>query len=343
MKVFNINKGLVGSITTYNRVFKEKQFTEKQLEDMKWKLKVIEHSKEFGVKSAVNAFEVSKRSVIVWRNILKESNGDIYQLIGKSKRPKKFRQSEVPYKIVDFIKVTKQNYPKLGKDKIKYLIQEKFEYEIGATKVQDIVNELKLKGILKNRLRMTLNGKTGKVYIHKYKTRREKIRSNGFRPEKKGELVQTDTIVISYFSKRFYLLTAIDVWNRMAFAQVFKSHSSKTASEFLKQLFVEFNYPIERVQTDNGSEFNLHFDSACKELNIQHFYNYPRSPKQNAFIERFNRSIQEEFLNDAKHLFHQDSLEGIQIHLKDYLFWYNNTRPHWGLNLDNPVRYTERH
>jgi hypothetical protein len=33
-----------------------------------------------------------------------------------------------------------------------------------------------------------------------------------------------------------------------------------------------------------------------KENNLTHFWNYPRSPKSNAYIERFNRTIKEQFV-----------------------------------------------
>ncbi|MBI5153430.1 MAG: DDE-type integrase/transposase/recombinase [Parcubacteria group bacterium] len=56
-----------------------------------------------------------------------------------------------------------------------------------------------------------------------------------------------------------------------------------------------FPFPITFVLTDNGSEFKKHFDIALRELHLTHYHTYPRTPKMNAHIERFNRTIQEEF------------------------------------------------
>ena len=50
-------------------------------------------------------------------------------------------------------------------------------------------------------------------------------------------------------------------------------------------------------QTDNGSEFEAVFDHYCQHNNILHKWTYPRCPKINGVIERFNRSIQEEWLD----------------------------------------------
>ena len=54
---------------------------------------------------------------------------------------------------------------------------------------------------------------------------------------------------------------------------------------------------IHTVQTDNGSEFEGVFDSFCLTNNIHHVWTYPKHPKVNGVIERFNRSLQEGWLN----------------------------------------------
>jgi len=58
----------------------------------------------------------------------------------------------------------------------------------------------------------------------------------------------------------------------------------------------------------------------------------------NACIERFNRTLQEEFLNYNKETLAYD-LNGFNGKLIDYLFWYNTKRPHWSLGLISPLRY----
>ena len=44
---------------------------------------------------------------------------------------------------------------------------------------------------------------------------------------------------------------------------------------------------MQRVQTDNGKEF----DRFLKKNGIIHFYNYPKSPRCNAYVERLNRTF----------------------------------------------------
>ncbi len=341
MRIFNINKGVKGSKTMYERSLRERQFTDSEIKEMEFRVKIVQHSKDFGIESAMSAFETSRRSICRWRARLEKEN-NIYDLIPESTKPKHFRESKISVNIVEFIKDVKTIHPKLGKDKVSKLILDTFEYVISPTKVQDIVNDLKTRNILRKKVKLSLNGKTGKLHILRKQKRKFKLRRDGFQPTSFGQLVQVDTIVISCFGKRYYLITGIDIWNRLAFAKLYISHSSKTASIFLKEMIEYFKYLIERVQTDNGSEFNLHFEEACKELGITHFYNYPRSPKMNAFIERFNRTIQDEFLFKVQRLLiDTNNIPDFNSHLENYLMFYNHTRPHWGLGLNTPINYTK--
>ncbi|MBI3335343.1 MAG: transposase [Candidatus Portnoybacteria bacterium] len=100
-----------------------------------------------------------------------------------------------------------------------------------------------------------------------------------------------------------------------------------------------FPYPFGfmYVLTDNGSEFKKHFSSALKQLHLIHYHTYPKTPKMNAHCERFNRTIQEEFINYHE----QELLEPASFNqmLINWLIWYNTKRPHWALNLLSPLQF----
>ena len=57
---------------------------------------------------------------------------------------------------------------------------------------------------------------------------------------------------------------------------------------------VPFN--IKAIQIDNGLESKKYFDKYTQDKKIIHYFNYPQNPKSN-YIERFNRTIQEQFFN----------------------------------------------
>ena len=74
---------------------------------------------------------------------------------------------------------------------------------------------------------------------------------------------------------------------------------------------------------------------------LTHEFIYPRSPKINAVVERFNRTIKEEFINRCDSLYY-DMVRFNQKLLK-YLNWYNQKRPHYSLGYQSPVKYLENY
>jgi IS30 family transposase len=93
-------------------------------------------------------------------------------------------------------------------------------------------------------------------------------------------------------------MCCIDIYTKFAHVRKVKTLSSKQA----KLTFQEFQklslHRVHTVQTDNGSEFFDNFHAYLKEQEIKHQFIYPKSPKINGVVERFNRTIQEEFINN---------------------------------------------
>ena len=92
-------------------------------------------------------------------------------------------------------------------------------------------------------------------------------------------------------------------------------------------------------QTDNGSEFKGKFDQAIQQLQATtHLFSYPRSPKTNGYVERFNWTIQDEFIN-----YEIDTAENypevFNQKLNQWLTYYNTIRPHQSLGYMTPQQY----
>lgn len=87
-----------------------------------------------------------------------------------------------------------------------------------------------------------------------------------------GFLVCVDSIVIHCYGFKRYILTAIDKYSKMAFARMYTSHNSASAADFLYRLNYLLDGKIDNTQTDNGSEFKLHFDKTCQVLKKNHYY-----------------------------------------------------------------------
>ena len=61
---------------------------------------------------------------------------------------------------------------------------------------------------------------------------------------------------------------------------------------------------------------------------------FNRKPQQNAYIERYNRTIRYSWL--SKHLF--DTLEEVQDYATNWLWHYNHERPHQANKGKPPLR-----
>jgi transposase InsO family protein len=146
-----------------------------------------------------------------------------------------------------------------------------------------------------------------------------------------------DTVAIFTAGLKRYIFTALDVRTRFAFAYAYKANSSTNGSDFIGKFLKVAPFVTRRVQTDNGSEFAKHFEDFCSNHRLTHFLNYPRHPESNGFLERFNRTIQEQCVN-----FYLDYLaepDDFNRKLMEYLIWYNTEKPHRGIGKVPPMRY----
>lgn len=160
----------------------------------------------------------------------------------------------------------------------------------------------------------------------------KKQRKYPLRPEvkKQGDLVQFDTIhFIDKDGKRIYVYTALDVYSRYGFAILSKRIGAKRSVAFLKKALVYFPFDIQNIQTDNGSEFSLHFTDFVKRKRMTHRHIHPRSPNENGHLERFNRTIQEEIVRFGWCI-------SIPSDIEKFLRHYNTERMHMGINYQTP-------
>ena len=121
---------------------------------------------------------------------------------------------------------------------------------------------------------------------------------------------------------------------------MYNNHSSLSAKDFLLRLNYALNSKIENIQTDNGSEFQKHFDQACSLLNINRYYSRVRTPKDNGSVERFNRTLKEEFIGlgnmtTETNLFNK--------RLTEWLIEYNFGRPHQSLDYLTPAEFVQKY
>ena len=300
-----------------------------------FKLKVIEFSKSYGVSAAVSAYGVAKSTVFRWKKELKESGGHLDSLVPHSRTPLRKRKMIVEPLVLEFIKDLREKHYRLGKEKIKVLLDEYcLKNNIKTISVSTIGKVIK-----RNNFFFQLSGRT--YHAPKYRRKisyKTKIKYSP-KPQYQGYL-EIDTVTEFVDGLKFYIFNAVDIYSRFQFSYAYRSLSSATATDFVKKL--ESVYPIQTgiktIQTDNGLESHGKFLEYLKSQNIPQVFIYPRCPKINGYVERANRSLREEFLD---HFIEEAllNLNNFNRLLMKHLVWFNTKRPHSSLGNISPISF----
>lgn len=154
-----------------------------------------------------------------------------------------------------------------------------------------------------------------------------------------GALVQVDTIhIIAPDGSRIYIYTLIDRYSRWAYAEVVERIGAEASALFLAHAARKATFPFTLVQGDNGPEFTIRFTHRLLARGIAHRHSRVRQSNDNAHVERFNRTIQEECLDKTAH-----NLRDFRSAIRKYLPYYNTERSHMGINYQTPSQLVPRY
>ena len=305
------------------------------------RLQIIKFFDEFGASATRKAFHRSRSTIYLWKHKLKLAGGKLSALTPGDKTPIRKRRRIVHPLILDFILTYRKDHPGADKTTITPALSRAClaagVKPVSESTVGRIIHDLKTNGRLPRTNKLSIDARTEKLCEREHRPSRKKLRRKGFQAEQPGDIVQMDTVSIFDSGIKRYLFTAIDVRTRFAFACTYKSNSSANGSDFLSKFMHVSPFVTSRIQTDNGSEFEKHFEKACQEHGLVHFFNYPRHPQSNSILERFNRTVQEQFVN--LHIDSIDELGYFNRYLMEYLIWYNTEKPHRGIGNQSPLQY----
>jgi len=335
MRISNISNGVKGSRILYENAYRYAYMIQ---EEAKKRLQILTFWHTHGLQATKDAFNVSKPTLYRWKAKI-EKEGKLDSLNNKSRAPKRRNKRVIDYRIEEYIIKQRKDHPMIVEKKLAPLLKVQcISWGISPpskTTVGRIIRDLKDRSMLPQNYKLSLNGRTGRLHVRKPK-KRKKLRRKGHKADKPGALVELDTVVFYINGVRRYIITAIDLCTRTAYAKAYKSPSSASATDFFKELGSVLPFTISHIQTDNGSEFEKYFRKHVESLGIIHFNTYPRCPKMNAHIERFNGTIQREFANVHLGLLSVD-IDAFQEKMSEWLLWYNGERPHEGIGLVSPL------
>ena len=318
--------------TLYNDAIKQKYMITKEA---KQRLKILEFWKKYGLRATTDAYGAKKSTLYHWDKILNSSGGKIESLNPKSQaRINKNKRDIHPIILKEIRRLRLEECPNMGKAKVKKNLDTFCKTNnlpiYSESKIGRIINDKK---IYHHRQKISHFGKIKEEVKRDKKKRKPK----DFVASEPGDLIEIDTIVKYVYGFKRYIITAVDVKTRYSFAYAYRQHGSASAKDFFKKLEQTFPYEIKRVQTDNGSEFHKYFMDYLEEQDVIHYFNYKGKPTKNGHIEKYNRTIQEEFIDWNEILL--EDVERFNDKLMDWLIWYNTKRFHWSLNLTSPVDY----
>jgi len=156
-----------------------------------------------------------------------------------------------------------------------------------------------------------------------------------------GYLLSQDTFMVGTIKGvgRIYLQAVVDTYGSFAFGKLYTSKLPETAADVLYDRVLPFyesqGLVVENILTDNGREYcgrpMIHPYQIFLELNdIEHRRTKVARPRTNGFVERFNRTVLDEFFRETFHDKFYASVEELQTDLDKWLHYYNYERPHRG-------------
>jgi transposase InsO family protein len=175
--------------------------------------------------------------------------------------------------------------------------------------------------------------------------RRKRVRpDNPRRPHvtKPGELVETDTIhyICPMTKKRRYVYTVIDLCTRMTYTEVHGRILPGVAADVIMRAQEACGFRFRMVQADNGPEFSRYFEQVLRSNGMPVRHTRLGRPNDNAHIERFNRTIQEECLGSR--ISSRVANATLQAKINSYTTFYNTKRVHLGLQMRTPAEMLQR-
>ena len=314
---------LLDKIKRWRLLADETDLSDKARLKLEWMIYYEKDGNKDSYKTAAH-FGISPKTFYKWYK--RFDRGKVKQLEERTRRPNQVREWEVTWEEECRIKKLRGKHMRYGKKKLKVLYRWEYEEEISTWKIERVIRKHQL-------------------YPDKQKAEKTAKKAKGEKRQritklnKQAEslhLFQIDTIVMYWQNKKRYIITAVDYYSKVGYARMYSTKSSRSAKDFLYRLHFLIDEEIANIQTDNGSEFLGEFTQALADLNLTRWFSRVKTPKDNCYVERFNKTLEYEWMYDGN--FTPDIKQFNQA-LTEWLIEYNFRRPHQALNYVVPFEF----
>jgi transposase InsO family protein len=173
------------------------------------------------------------------------------------------------------------------------------------------------------------------------KAKTEKEAHGEFESECPGYCGAQDTFYVGNMKGvgRIYQQTFIDTYAKVAFAKLYDRKTALTAADLLNDRVVPFydtqEVKLTRVLTDRGTEYCGNPEHHEYELylaveDVDHSRTKAKNPQTNGIVERFHKTVLDEFYRVAFRKRIYRSIAELQSDLDTWIRSYNEERPHQG-------------
>lgn len=276
-------------------------------QDMRYRLSLLKYADKYGVTKAAIKYKTNRQYIYRWK---KRFDGSMESLRDRSRRPHHHPNQHTPEEIKLIMDMRRRN-PHAGL----VIFWVKLMQRGYSRSMTGLYRFLKKQGF------MAVHPPNPKYIPKPY----EQMVYPGQRVQVDVKFVPSACLKNSkVIGKKFFQYTAIDEYSRWRFVEAFEEQNTYSSAQFVDLLVKAFPFPIECIQTDNGTEFTNRFTSHkdkptlfqvhLEQHGIQHKLIRPYTPRHNGKVERSHRKDNERFY--ATHQFY--SFEDFAKQLKEY-------------------------
>ena len=293
---------------------------------MRYRQSLIHYAQKHGVTKAAIRYRTNRQYIYRW---MKRYDGTLHSLADRSHRPHSHPNQHTQEEIKLILNMLRRN-----KNTGLVVFWVKLRQRGYTRSISGLYRFLRKR----NQLAVKL---PNPKYIPK---QYEKMQYPGQRVQIDVKYVPAACIVGQPTRTKWYQYTFIDEYSRFRYLEAFEEHSTDSSKRFLQHVVKRFPYPIECVQTDNGSEFTNRllprgtdkptaFEAELRRLGIRHKLIKPFTPRHNGKVERSHRKDNEEFY--ASHRFYSFQDFRNQLAVRERAYNYFPMRP---LNWASPAQ-----
>ena len=282
----------------------------------------------YSVREVAEAYGVSRQSVHAW--LARYEKGGLPALADRSHRPRS-SPLQMPAEVEARVLELRRQHPAWGQITLRHRLEKE-----GVTPLPSA--SAVYRALLRHGL---IEPKEKRKKLATYK------RWERGRPM---ELWQMDVVggVLLEDGTECKVLTGVDDHSRFCVCSgIMVRATGRAVCGFFAQALERHGVP-EEILTDNGKVFTnrfgltpteVLFDKICRENGIKHRLTKPASPTTTGKVERFHRTLRQEFLTGRVF----SSLATAQKELDAWVVDYNTKRPHQSLSMATPSeRFTKR-